>query len=53
MTAAYASKRQDFSFGAGPHSTPLVTNGRVFTIGTNQEMFAFDARSGAARVLSP
>ena len=35
---------QDFSFGAGPHSTPLVVGNRVFTIGTNQEMFAFDER---------
>ena len=42
----YPSRRQDFSFGAGPHSTPLVVGNRVFTIGTNQEMFAFDAASG-------
>jgi outer membrane protein assembly factor BamB len=42
----YPSRQQDFSFGAGPHSTPLVVGSRVFTIGTNQEMFAFDAASG-------
>jgi outer membrane protein assembly factor BamB len=42
----YPSRRQDFSFGAGPHSTPLVVGSRVFTIGTNQEMFAFDAATG-------
>ena len=42
----YPSRRQDFSFGAGPHSTPLVVGNRVFTIGTNQELFAFDAASG-------
>ena len=42
----YPSRRQDFSFGAGPHSTPLVVGNRVFTIGTNQEMFAFDAATG-------
>ena len=38
--------REDFSFGAGPHSTPLVVGDRVFTIGTNQQLFAFDKRSG-------
>ena len=42
----YPSRREDFSFGAGPHSTPLVVGDRVFTIGTNQQMFAFDKRSG-------
>jgi outer membrane protein assembly factor BamB len=42
----YPSRRQDFSFGAGPHATPLVVGDRVFTIGTNQELFAFDAASG-------
>jgi outer membrane protein assembly factor BamB len=42
----YPSRRQDFSFGAGPHSTPLVVGTRVFTIGTNQELFAFDAATG-------
>ena len=42
----YPSRRQDFSFGAGPHSTPLIVGNRVFTIGTNQEMFAFDAATG-------
>ena len=42
----YPSRRQDFSFGAGPHSTPLVVGNRVFTIGTNQELFAFDAATG-------
>lgn len=42
----YASRREDFSFGAGPHSTPLVVGDRVFTIGTNQQLFAFDKRTG-------
>ena len=42
----YPSRREDFSFGAGPHSTPLVVGDRVFTIGTNQQMFAFDKRAG-------
>ncbi len=42
----YASKLQDFSFGAGPHSTPLIVGDRLFTIGTNRELFAFDTRTG-------
>ena len=42
----YPSRREDFSFGAGPHSTPLVVGDRLFTIGTNQQMFAFDKRTG-------
>ena len=37
---------EDFSFGPGPHSTPLVVGDRVFTIGTNQQLFAFDKRTG-------
>jgi outer membrane protein assembly factor BamB len=42
----YASKREDFGFGAGPHSTPLVVGNRLFTIGTNKQLFAFDTRTG-------
>jgi len=37
---------EDFSFGPGPHATPLVAGDRVFTVGTNQQLFAFDKRSG-------
>jgi outer membrane protein assembly factor BamB len=42
----YASRREDFSFGAGPHSTPLVVGDRLFTIGTNQQLLAFEKRTG-------
>jgi outer membrane protein assembly factor BamB len=42
----YPSRREDFSFGAGPHATPLVVGERLFSIGTNQQLFAFDKRSG-------
>jgi outer membrane protein assembly factor BamB len=42
----YPSRREDFSFGAGPHSTPLVAGDRLFTIGTNKQMFAFDKKTG-------
>jgi outer membrane protein assembly factor BamB len=42
----YPSKIEDFSFGAGPHSTPLVVGDRVFTFGTNKQLHAFDKRTG-------
>ncbi len=42
----YPSRQEDFSFGAGPHATPLVVGDRVFTAGTNQQLFAFDKRTG-------
>ena len=42
----YASKIEDFSRGAGPHSTPLVVGDRLFTFGTNKQLFAFDKNSG-------
>jgi len=42
----YAARQEDFSFGAGPHATPLVVGDRVFTTGTNQQLFAFDKRTG-------
>ena len=37
---------EDFSFGPGPHATPLVVGDRVFTAGTNQQLHAFDKRTG-------
>ncbi len=42
----YPSRREDFSFGAGPHSTPLIAGDRLFTIGTNKQLFAFDKKTG-------
>jgi outer membrane protein assembly factor BamB len=42
----YPSRREDFSFGAGPHSTPLIVGDTLFTVGTNQQLFAFDKRTG-------
>jgi outer membrane protein assembly factor BamB len=42
----YPSRLQDFSFGAGPHSTPLIVGDRMFAIGTNKELHAFDKRTG-------
>jgi outer membrane protein assembly factor BamB len=42
----YPSKREDFGFGAGPHSTPLVVGNRLFTFGTNKQLYAFEASTG-------
>jgi outer membrane protein assembly factor BamB len=42
----YPSKLEDFNFGAGPHSTPLVVGSRLFTFGTNKQLHAFDKRTG-------
>jgi outer membrane protein assembly factor BamB len=33
-------------FGGGPRSTPLIVAGRVFTVGINAVMYAFEADSG-------
>ncbi len=42
----YPSNLEDFNFGAGPHSTPLVVGDRLFTFGTNKQLHAFDKRTG-------
>ncbi|MEE2776074.1 MAG: PQQ-binding-like beta-propeller repeat protein [Acidobacteriota bacterium] len=42
----YPSPIQDFARGTGPHSTPLVTGDRLFTIGSNKRMHAFDKVTG-------
>jgi outer membrane protein assembly factor BamB len=42
----YPSGLADFSFGAGPHSTPLIVGDRLFTIGTFKQLYAFDKRTG-------
>ncbi len=36
----------DFSAGAGPHSTPLVTGDRVFAAGSRKELFALNKANG-------
>lgn len=43
---SYPSAVQDFGQGAGPHATPLLENGRLFTIGTNKELHVFDPATG-------
>ena len=42
----YPSKLEDFNFGAGPHSTPLIVGDRLFAIGTNKQMHALDVQTG-------
>lgn len=42
----YASEAMNFSYGAGPHSTPLVVGQRLFVTGTNKQLFAFDKTTG-------
>src|SRR4051812_3895355 len=37
----------DLSQGPGPHSTPLVVNGRVFAVNTVGRLAALDAKTGA------
>lgn len=42
----YPSEPLHFSFGAGPHATPLLAGGLLFTVGTNKQLHAFDPASG-------
>ena len=34
------------NYGEGPHATPLVVDGRVFTVGTTGQLLALDATTG-------
>jgi outer membrane protein assembly factor BamB len=42
----YASRIEDFSRGAGPHSTPIIVGERLFTFGTNKQLHALDKSTG-------
>ena len=45
----YDAPRPDgmrLNYGPGPHATPLVSDGRVFTVGTTGQLLALDAESG-------
>ncbi|WP_439629191.1 PQQ-binding-like beta-propeller repeat protein [Gemmata sp.] len=45
--AKYATKyRDDFGFDNGPRSTPCVHDGKVFTLGANGNLHAFDLATG-------
>jgi outer membrane protein assembly factor BamB len=37
----------DFSQGAGPHSTPLISGNRIYATSTRKELFALDKTTGA------
>lgn len=42
----YPARPLDFKYGAGPHGTPLIVGDRLFTSGTNNQLFALDKRTG-------
>src|SRR5262245_6865103 len=41
-----AHDKMDFEYGHGPHSTPLLAGGRLFTVGTTGKLHALDPKSG-------
>ncbi len=42
----YPAPPENFSFGPGPHSTPLVVGDLLFTTGTNKQIHAFEKTTG-------
>ena len=42
----YPARPLDFKYGAGPHATPLIVGDRLFTVGTNNQLFALDKGTG-------
>jgi outer membrane protein assembly factor BamB len=46
----YASPTQgiDYSEGAGPHATPLITGNKLIVVGSRREFFALDKNTGKA-----
>jgi outer membrane protein assembly factor BamB len=42
----YAARPLAFRFGAGPYATPLIVGDRLFSLGTNNQLFALDTASG-------
>jgi len=39
-------RRLDLQFGSGPHSTPLIVDGRLFTVNTVGKLLALDVKTG-------
>ena len=47
--SAFSKNKYAASMAKGPFSTPLVSNGRVFTLGTSAVLSSFDAATGALK----
>src|SRR5271166_3683808 len=45
-TSYHTRYRDDFNFDDGPRSTPLIADGKVFTLGADGELSAFDLKYG-------
>jgi outer membrane protein assembly factor BamB len=45
-TSYHTRYRDDFGFDDGPRSTPLIADGKVFTLGADGELSAFDFAKG-------
>ena len=43
----YPARPLAFRFGAGPYATPLIVGSRLFSLGTNNQLFALDKQTGA------
>ena len=48
-TSSFTKNKYANSMAKGPFSTPLVANGRVYTLGTSAVLSAFDAADGTLR----
>ena len=46
FTYAASTTGTDFSEGAGPHSTPLISGARLFAASSRRELFALDKATG-------
>lgn len=46
VSTRQTSRNLDYSSGKGPHTTPVVTGGRVFVVNTVGHVYALDAKSG-------
>lgn len=47
--SAFSKNKYAASMAKGPFSTPLVANGRLFTLGTSAVLSSFDAATGALK----
>jgi outer membrane protein assembly factor BamB len=43
---SYPARPLAFRFGAGPFATPLIVGDRLYTLGSNNQLFAFDKANG-------